>query len=746
MFESNILQFMATSPTGFRENLKQWLLQGVLKKEATHEGFYEEEESVKVHHHTHPWWKVMCLTGVDYFSSLGYQPAIAALAAGALSPIATLVLVLITLFGALPMYRRVAEESPHGDGSISMLEKLLSYWPSKFLVLALIGFVATGFIITITLSAADASAHVIENPFVRQYVEGAQLPITLLFIALLGAVFLKGFNEAIGIAVVLVALYIGLSLVVVGSGLQQLSLNPVKFSDWISVLQTGYSSPLALIGAALLVFPRLALGLSGFETGVVVMPLIKGDPSDTEENPKGRIRNGKKLLLGAALIMSIMLISSAFVTTVMIPRTEFWAAATATAEENAETLKSGTATIKMVVNDKVQPNEVLTYQIPTDIPTTGQPTKVTTTYKNETIHMIATIKPVGNLYNVTLEKPKGEANGRALAYLAHKYLGDGFGTVYDISTILILWFAGASAMAGLLNIVPRYLPKYGMAPDWTLATRPLVLIFTALCFIVTFAFNASVDAQASAYATGVLALMTSAAIAVTLSAIRHGQKRLSFLFGITSLVFVYTTAQTILEQPDGLRIAGFFIALIVAISIFSRVTRSTELRITKIELDQVAQDFIEDTAHQSELHLIANKRQAGDWGEYHDKEFAEREDHHIDQRDPVLFFEVEVSDASAFDAKLQVKGITIEGPNGEKYRILRATAPAVPNAIAAFLFELRNRTSLIPHCYFTWSEITPIANVIRFLFFGEGDTAPMTREIIRQNEPKKRRRPRVHVG
>ncbi len=740
------MQFMATSPTGFRENLRQWLLEGVLKKQATHEGFYEEEESVKANHHTHPWWKVMCLTGVDYFSSLGYQPAIAALAAGALSPIATLVLVLITLFGALPMYRRVADESPHGDGSISMLEKLLSYWPSKFLVLALIGFVATGFIITITLSAADASAHVIENPFVRQYVEGAQLPITLLFIALLGAVFLKGFNEAIGIAVVLVALYIGLSLVVVGTGMQHLLQNPVKFSDWLSILSTGYSSPLALIGAALLVFPRLALGLSGFETGVVVMPLIKGDSSDTEQAPKGRIRNGKKLLLGAALIMSVMLISSAFVTTVMIPRSAFWAAATATTEENAETLKSGTATIKMVVNDKIQPNEVLTYQIPTDIPTTGQPTKITTTYKNETIELIATIKPVGNLYSVTLEKPKGEANGRALAYLAHEYLGDGFGTVYDISTILILWFAGASAMAGLLNIVPRYLPKYGMAPDWTLATRPLVLIFTALCFIVTFAFNASVDAQASAYATGVLALMTSAAIAVTLSAIRHGQKRLSFLFGITSLVFVYTTTLTILEQPDGLRIAGFFIALIVAISIFSRVTRSTELRITKIELDQVAQDFIEDTAHQSELHLIANKRQAGDWGEYHDKEFAEREDHHIDQRDPVLFFEVEVSDASAFDAKLQVKGLTIEGPNGEKYRILRATAPAVPNAIAAFLFELRNRTSLIPHCYFTWSEITPIANVIRFLFFGEGDTAPMTREIIRQNEPKKRRRPRVHVG
>ncbi len=648
------------SPRPPSSALRRWLLEGADQPAQQREGFYEGDDAVRQQHHTHPWWKVMCLTGVDYFSTLGYQPGIAALAAGALSPFATLVLVIVTLFGALPMYRRVAGESPHGDGSISMLERLLSFWPSKLLVLALLGFVATGFVITITLSAADAAAHLVENPFLHAALAGREVVVTLVFVALLGAVFLKGFKEAIGIAVVLVVAYLGLSAVVVGKGITMVLANPSVFSDWTALLGRSYASPLALIGAALLVFPRLALGLSGFETGVVVMPLVRGDASDTEAQPAGRIRNARKLLTTAALIMSVYLIASSLVTTLLIPAAAF--------------------------------------------------------------------------------QPGGAANGRALAYLAHENLGEVFGTLYDASTIAILWFAGASAMAGLLNIVPRYLPRYGMAPDWTRANRPLVLVFVGVALIVTLAFRANVDAQAGAYATGVLALMTSAAVAVTLSAFRAGERGLGAAFVLISAVFIYTSAVTILDRPEGLYIALLFIGAILFISLASRISRSTELRAERVELDDSARTMLQYHGERP-LRFIANQLDAGDIEEYTLKELEVRYDTHLPPGDPVLFLEIAVEDASEFADVIEVKGVQVGN-----FQILRASGSSIPNALAAFLLKVRDLTGSPPHVYFEWGEEGPLKNALRFIVAGEGDIPPLTQEILRQAEPNPRRRPVVHVG
>jgi hypothetical protein len=490
--------------------------------------------------------------------------------------------------------------------------------------------------------------------------QGQNVAVTLFLLAMLAAVFLRGFKEAIGVAVVLVGIYLGLNVVVVITTIIEVLQHPVAVDNWWLALTTQHGSPLMVVGIALLVFPKLALGLSGFETGVAVMPQIRGHATDTEENPQGRIKGARRLLTTAALIMSAFLVTTSFTTVVLIPAQEF--------------------------------------------------------------------------------QPGGQANGRALAYLAHEYLGNGFGTVYDLSTIAILWFAGASAMAGLLNLVPRYLPRYGMAPEWARAVRPLVLVFTLVGFLITWLFDADVDAQGGAYATGVLVLMTSAAIAVTLSARSHRQRKRSIGFGIIAVVFIYTTVANIFERPEGIRIAGFFILGIIVISLLSRIRRSFELHATHVRMDTPALEFL--AANESgPIAIIAHEPLRLTAQAYLDKLTSAIEVSHLPLDSQALFLEVVVDDSSDFETALEVRGVSRHG-----YQILEVHGPVVPNTIASVLLHIRDVTGLMPHIYFRWTEGNPFTNLLRFLAFGEGEIAPVTREVLREAEPDVTRRPWVHVG
>jgi len=593
--------------------------------------------------HGHPWYLVLWLTGVDYFSTLGYQPGIALLAAGALSVSATAALVVVTLLGAVPIYVEVARRSYAGQGSIALLENLFTGWKSKIFVLILLGFAATDFVITMTLSAADAARHAIANPYLHPYVGNAQIGLTLGLLMLLAMVFLLGFREAISLATLVAIPYLLLNMVVLIRGIWQIALEPELISRWrLSLGVHGDWIPIFIASA--LVFPRLALGLSGFETGVSVMPLIASDQDEAENAPAGRIRATRKLLLAAAAIMSVMLLASSFVAALLIPETAY--------------------------------------------------------------------------------RLDGPAAGRAIAYLAHRSLGNGFGTVYDLSTILILWFAGASAMTGLLNLIPRYLPRFGMAPRWVSYRRPLVLILLAIDIAVTMAFRAGVEAQGGAYATGVLVLMFSAAVAVALALWRECSIRtpltvlLALYFFLITLVFAYTLVANIIERPDGIIIASIFIALLLLASALSRYHRSTEMRVSEVTFVDAASSELWPSISGRKVNLVPHGTSIKD----HRALLAEEVRQYYKITGPLAFLHVNLMDnRSEFLSPLRLRIFQ----EGEHFVIEAWGAVAIANSIA-YLAELLNPMSIV----LGLTRRNLMKQSLAYLFWGEGETGLMVYSIL----------------
>ncbi len=598
--------------------------------------------------HQEPWYKVMWLTGVDYFSTLAYQAGIALIAASMLAPVATAVLVVVTLCCAVPVYREVARRSYAGLGSIAMLENLLSGWWSKLFVLILLGFAGTDFVITMTLSAADSARHAAENPLFKPYIGHLHMAITITLLALLAIVFLRGFKEAINLAVAVAVPYMVLNAILMARCLMEIARHPSLLENWEAALTSHGASWSKILIAACIVFPRLALGLSGFETGVAVMPLIKGDEQNSKTGaPIARIRNTGKLLLTAAALMSVFLLSSSFVSTLLVPEPAY--------------------------------------------------------------------------------REHGEASGRALAYLAHLYLGHGFGTVYDISTILILWFAGASAMAGLLNLIPRYLPRLGMAPQWVELVRPLVLVLFVIDLVVTLVFRASVDRQAGAYATGVLVLIFSASVAACLSLWHESRERKgfnslllrSFYCGLCAVVFAYTLAFNVKERPDGIIIASIFIFLLIVTSIASRYQRSTELRVLRCEFMDEDSRRIWTELQGECANLVGLSTLDPDY------RAALRENiiSHYKLKGPLTFVHVTmIDDRSEFYEQLRIK-ITLEG---DDFLITVSHANVIANTVV-YISLVLHACNVIMHLSETGN---PLTRTVKYVLFGTGEVGLMVYEIL----------------
>ena len=456
--------------------------------------------------------------------------------------------------------------------------------------------------------------------------------------------FLKGFREAIRVADFVAVPYLALNVIVLLWCGWRLVAHPELLAHWhASLVMRGDWTIIFLASAR--VFPSLALGLSGFETGVSVMPLVSGkEPGKSEETIPGRILSTRKLLVTAALIMSVMLLLSSLITAALIPETAY--------------------------------------------------------------------------------KVGGAADGRAIAYLAHLYMGNIFGTIYDLSTILILWFAGASAMAGLLNLIPRYLPRFGMAPDWVAYQRPLVLILLAVDIVVTVVFKASVSAQGGAYATGVLVLMLSAAIAVTICSWKECSIRKPWMFAqpfyflLVTFVFIYTVIVNVRERPDGAIIASIFIILLLTASGLSRVARSTEMRVSEATFMDNESAQLWDDIVKANVNLVPNHTATPE----HRAALAHKVREHYKVEGTIAFLHVNLLDnRSEFLSPLRLHCFK----EGEHFVIAAFGAVATANSIA-YISELLQPRSLV----LGLTRRTLMKQSLEYIFFGEGETGLLVYSIL----------------
>lgn len=666
---------------------------------------------------TYAWPFVLCLVGVDYFSTLAYLPSIAVQAAGSLAPVAAGGVILVTFLLALPVYWYVVGRVSDGRGATGLIEERISGWRGKLVVLTMLGFAAADFVITRSLSLADAAVHLIHNPHGQRWLE--RLPDDLfldgetlwqpleqflrvliepqVFITLVLSIlsfgmwyFLRrGFTRRILVATTAaVSCYLVLTAIVIGTALVHLAQRPAVYESWWQAVRhislvDGQASVddgawrWAWLSACLWSFPQMALGLSGFEMIMTVAPRVHGRRH--AGGHVGRVRNTRKLMLAAASIMAVYMSSAVVVTTLLVPRAELL--------------------------------------------------------------------------------PGGAAEHRALAYLAHgspwadgtpgdvltRTLGEQFGDVFDLSTVLILALAGASVTIGLQNLLPHYLNRLGMEIHWAGKVGVILHVLNVVVLLVTVVFRASPASQQWAYATSVLVLLAGAGLAAAIDVGHSAHRRFvrSILLGLAcgaAGFFIAMTGLTVLINHSGLTIALVFVVVILASSFLSRWIRSTELRFQGFEFaDENTRLRWRELLRSGAKALVPHRP-----GLLTLKERNEhlQRDYLLDHATPVIFVEAYLADPSNFYQHPLMQITREEGL--EVIRLSRCVS--VSHVLAALCLELCREGGAPPQIIFGWSNEAPLAANLNFLLLGEGNIPWMVKELVRKAIPDPARQPRVVIG
>jgi hypothetical protein len=666
---------------------------------------------------TFGWGLVLYLVGLDYFSTLAYLPSIAVGAAGALAPLAAAGVVAVTLLGAVPVYLYVVGRSPDGHGATGLLERHLRGWTGKLIILVLLGFVATDFVITRTLSVADASIHVLHNPYWKSWIDWLtqnKEQVRASFPGPLRGAFFDFWNEQIGLSVVLavlcfgfwaflvrslsrgflrlaalvVGLYLLLTALVVGSCLVHLADHPQVVQEWWAqlpqepnlrpdLLRRSLAGAVVLL--ALLSFPQMALGVSGFELSMTSAPLVSGRPDDDPAHPRGRIRNTRKLLVAAALVMGVFILGSVFSVTLLVPPDQLRGEGALAAHRALAYIAHG--------------------------------------------HELST---------------------RAHADSVNPLFGEWFGSLYDLSTVLILCLAGASATLGVRDLVPHYLARFGMQLAWAHKVNVILHLFNVTILVVILLFRASVSAQQWAYATSVLVLLTAASFAAVLDvrARWQGSWRRWLAgppFYLIALFFLCEAALTAGVNATGLAIAAAFVVTLLATAFVSRWLRSTEPRFEGFSFaDERSKSRWEEICRLEFQVLVPHRPGSLPLRE---KDRVIRRRHRLGPEVPILFVEAEKGDPSDFFNTPLLRVAEEDG-----FEIIRVSRVAsVAHVLAAIALAFRH-VGHPPEIHFAWSDESPLAANLHFLFLGEGNVPWMVRELIRKAEPDPARQPRVVIG